>query len=323
MNTSLVDVPVALIFFNRPDTFAKVFEAVANARPSKLFLIQDGPRDGREDDIENVRKCREVINIDWECEVHQDYSDINLGCGKRVYSGLNNAFSVVDRLVIIEDDVIISEDMLPFCAELLEKYKDDERIFSISCMNMLGQYNKCPYSYLFTTSGGGISGWATWKRIWDEVDFNIGCVEDKYAMDALKLYKAPRLDGDYWVKLARNAHNAVKSGKKMSAWSYALLMSSVFVQNRMAIVTTKNLIVNIGLVGANSDNELHTVPRGIRCLYTLEHKKINWPLKHPKYVVDDYDFSRKMQKIMGRGIFTTYFRAIERRVYKAFPFLGK
>ena len=309
MNTSLADVPVALIFFNRPDTFAKVFEAVANARPSKLFLIQDGPREGREDDIENILKCREVINIDWECEVHQDYSDINLGCGKRVYSGLNNAFSVVD--------------MLPFCTELLEKYKDNERIFSISCMNMLGQYDKCPYSYLFTTSGGGISGWATWKRIWDEVDFNIGCVEDKYAMDALKLYKAPRLDGDYWVKLARRAHNAVKSGKKMSAWSYALLMSSVFVQNRMAIVTTKNLIVNIGLVGANSDNELHTVPRGIRCLYTLKHYKLDWPLKHPKYVVDDYCFSRKMQKIMGRGLFTQYFRAIERRVYKLFPFLGK
>jgi len=91
----------------------------------------------------------------------------------------------------------------------------------------------------------------------------------------------------------------------------------------MAIVTTKNLIVNIGLVGANSDNELYTVPRGIRCLYTLKHNKLDWPLKHPKYVVDDYYFSKKMQKIMGRGFFTKYYRAIERRVYKLFPFLGK
>ena len=324
MENYLVDVPVALIFFNRPDTFEKVFDAVAKSRPSKLFLIQDGPRVGREDDVDNIRKCRDIIKIDWKCEVHEDYSDQNLGCGKRVYTGLNNAFSIVDRLVIIEDDIVVSDDMLPFCSELLERYKDDQRIYSISCMNMLGQYERCPYSYLFTSSGGGISGWATWRRVWKEVDFNIGCVEDRYAMETFELYKQPRLAGKYWRKLATKVHDSVKSGKKQTAWSYAFLMSTAFTQNRLAIVSAKNLIANIGLMGVHStDNKIYTVPRGVRPLYSTKTYKLNWPLSHPHYVVDDYIFSKKMQRIAGSGFFTRYGRAVERRIYMLIPFLGK
>ena len=87
------DIAVAMIFFNRPDTLKTVFESVREAQPSKLYLIQDGARANRPKDVENVAKCREVVsNIDWECEVVHDYSDINLGCGKRIFTGLSNVF---------------------------------------------------------------------------------------------------------------------------------------------------------------------------------------------------------------------------------------
>ena len=60
-----VDVPVLLIFFARPETLEKVFESIREARPSTLLLWQDGPREGREDDVENIQKCREIAeNID-------------------------------------------------------------------------------------------------------------------------------------------------------------------------------------------------------------------------------------------------------------------
>ena len=44
MKPFLVDVPVLILFFNRPQQLSQVFEQVRNARPSKLFLYQDGPR---------------------------------------------------------------------------------------------------------------------------------------------------------------------------------------------------------------------------------------------------------------------------------------
>lgn len=323
MKPFLIDVPVALIFFNRPDTFAKVFEAVAKSRPSKLFLIQDGARENRNDDVENIAKCREVINVDWKCEVHEDFSDHNLGCGARVYSGITNAFKVVDRLVIIEDDIVISEDMLPFCAELLERYKDDQRFYSISCLNHMGTYDT-PYSYVFTTRGGGITGWATWKRVWDEMDYSIECADDKFSMSKFRLFKRPKIDGDWWANKVETTHNALKEGKKLSAWSYAFLFTTAFSQNRLRIVSSKNLITNIGLQGANSNaSSLTTVPRGLRKIYFAPAHKISWPLNHPKYVIDDYDFATQMDKVLGVGKVRSLLRAIEHKLYCIFPFLGK
>ena len=55
-----IDVAVLCIFFARPDQFAKSFERVRKVRPRVLLLWQDGPRDGRPDDIENIAKCRKI-----------------------------------------------------------------------------------------------------------------------------------------------------------------------------------------------------------------------------------------------------------------------
>ena len=43
MNQSYLKTPVALIIFNRPDSTEKVFEAIRQAKPQKLFVIADGP----------------------------------------------------------------------------------------------------------------------------------------------------------------------------------------------------------------------------------------------------------------------------------------
>ena len=323
MKPYLIDIPVALVFFNRPDTFTKVFQAVAKARPSKLFLIQDGARENRKEDVENIAKCREAIKIDWECEVHEDFSDKNLGCGARVYSGITNAFKLVDRLVIIEDDIVISEDMLPFCAELLERYKDDQRFYSISCLNHMGTYDT-PYSYVFTTRGGGITGWATWKRVWDEMDYSLECAEDQYLLSKFRLFKKPKIDGMWWANKVETTRKAIKEGGKLSAWSYAYLFTTAFSQNRLRIVSSKNLITNIGLQGANSNaSSLYTVPRGLRKIYFAPAHKMEWPLKHPKFVIDDYDYASQMDKVMGNDPFRRTFRAVEHKLYTMFPFLGK
>ena len=69
MKPFLVGVPVLILFFNRPQQLSQVFEQVRNARPSKLFLYQDGPRG--EHDLPGIKACREVTDqIDWDCKVH-------------------------------------------------------------------------------------------------------------------------------------------------------------------------------------------------------------------------------------------------------------
>ena len=65
MKPFLVDVPVLILFFNRPQQLSQVFEQVRNARPSKLFLYQDGPRSAH--DLPGIKACRAVTDqIDWD-----------------------------------------------------------------------------------------------------------------------------------------------------------------------------------------------------------------------------------------------------------------
>lgn len=80
MKPYLVDVPVLLFVFIRPDTLEKVFEVIREARPSKLFLVSDGPRINNEADRKLIEESRTIVNnIDWECEVNRLYFDENQG----------------------------------------------------------------------------------------------------------------------------------------------------------------------------------------------------------------------------------------------------
>ncbi len=324
MKKFLTDIPVALIFFNRPDTFAKVFESVAAARPSKLFLIQDGARKNKQGEDVKVLECRKHINIDWECEVYKDYSTENLGCGRRVYTGISKAFEVVDRLVIIEDDIVIGEDMLPFCAEMLERYKDDERIGVISGMNHLGVYNSTPYSYLFSMKGGAIWGWATWKRVWDDMDWDLECAENDYVMTTLSKNTLPQMDGISIAKRIMSKYNSMKRGERQTSWTTQFDATTCKLQHRMNLIPSMNLTSNIGLIGEHSNSEkLQQLPRGMRRLYFAKTYKFQWPLKHPKYIIDDVVYSDKQRKIMTGGFMGQYFRLAERFLYKIIPCLGK
>ena len=131
---ALVDVGVLILFFNRPEPLKLVFEQVKKARPSKLFLYQDGPR--CEKDMPGILACREVMSdIDWDCEVYTNYQRENAGCDPSNYRAQRWAFSIVDKCIIFEDDSIPSVSFFQFCKELLDKYENDTRISMIAGFN--------------------------------------------------------------------------------------------------------------------------------------------------------------------------------------------
>jgi len=313
MNDALIDVPVALIFFARPDVLKETFSAIKNARPSKLFLIQDGPREGRMDDAEDIKKCRDIVSdIDWKCEVHEDFSELNLGCGKRVYSGLTKAFESVDRLVIIEDDCVPGKSFLKFCEEILEKYKYDERIGLISGMNHLGIYKECTDDYFFSFSGS-IWGWATWKRVWDTVDFEMSYLNDQRVSRLLLNLGNKRI-----VKNGKKKLTELNSGKKLSSWTYQFVLN-VLLQNMLVIVPKYNLTKNIGLTtnSEHSQSSIKRVPRGLRKIYFMKSHEMEFPLKHPKFVINDIGFKKKVDRILGTGYpLVRLYRIIESVFYR-------
>ena len=288
--------PIALIFFNRPDTLAKVFERVRAARPEKLFLIQDGPRN--ENDVERIMQCREIVDkIDWECDVVRDYSEVNLGCGVRPQSGITNAFKQVDRLIILEDDCVAEESFFDYCTELLEKYHDDERICYISGLNHFESWDCGDYDYFFTKTGA-IWGWATWKRAWTKYyDYYVKDISDKYSFELTKkqishkYVATSRSEG--WLKANRSAEN----GEKLSYWD-AQWGFVKYSQNMLVIVPKYNQISNIG-VGAYSTHATSLKKeefKKYKNFVFIPTKKLEFPLKHPKCVVCDIVYDNLVYK---------------------------
>lgn len=300
MRKSNIDIPVALIFFNRPEQFAKVFETVKKAAPSQLFLIQDGARENNEKDVENIKKCREVLKgIDWECEINEDFSQENLGCGKRIFTGLSKCFEKVDRLVILEDDCVPSQSFFPFCKEILEKYKDDERVGMITGMNHINTFDKVDSDYFFAMVGS-IAGWATWKRSWELTNYDLNVIaDDEVAMRHLKNYQdfAPTRNTVHKNVLKKKA--ILDNGGKLSSWSTQFGINQIL-QSKLIVVPKVNLMSNIGLTAesANSVSDIKFIPRGLRPLYQLKLYEMDFPLKHPKYVLNDIEYCHRVDDIM-------------------------
>lgn len=305
-----IDVAVLLVFFSRPKCFAQVFEQVKKARPSKLFLYQDGAREGNQRDIEGIRRCREIAeDIDWDCEVYTLYQEKNFGCDPSEYIAQKWAFSHVEKCIILEDDDVPSQSFFPFCKELLDKYENDERINMICGMNNLETVSS-PYSYLFTHTGS-IWGWASWRRVIDSWEGDYAFLNEGYDKELL---------------LASLKMRGIKTRSKLAVWEAnkqsgvehyeTILGVGQYVNSRLNIVPTKNMIHNIGNTpegGTHSTCGIETIPKGLRKIFTMPTYEIDFPLKHPKYVIEDVEYRKKLYRIMGSGHpFVSFYRRVEK-----------
>lgn len=142
--------PVIFIIFNRLDTAKQVFEAIKAARPKTLLVIADGPRPDRPGEADKCEATRAIIHeVDWECDVHTNFSSVNMGLCQRISSGITWAFEIVDKAIILEDDCVPDPSFFHFCADILERYEADERVMMISGNNHLFGRTGTADSYYF------------------------------------------------------------------------------------------------------------------------------------------------------------------------------
>ena len=157
---------VALLVFNRPEITRRLVAAVHTAKPSKVLIFGDGARADHPEDIELVRATRAVVSAaPWECEVLTNYSEVNLGTKYRPATGLDWVFDTVEQAIFLEDDCLPHPSFFRFCGELLERYRDDERVRMISGNNFGRGPRASDESYFFSQYVG-IWGWANWRRAW-------------------------------------------------------------------------------------------------------------------------------------------------------------
>jgi len=144
----MFDIPILFIIFKRPDTTSVVFEQIKKIKPKKLYIASDGPRN--ESDIEKCLQTKKIVeNIDWPCEIKRNYSEKNLGCGRRVSSAIDWIFEKEEQAIILEDDCLPNKDFFLYCKQMLETYKGNEKIMMISGTNYLQQWKDKDVDYFF------------------------------------------------------------------------------------------------------------------------------------------------------------------------------
>lgn len=288
-----IDVAVLMLFFNRPDHFQKVFDEVKKARPAKLFLYQDGARGER--DMPGIDACREIAsdeNIDWECEVHRFYQTRNQGCDPSGHLSQKWAFSMVDKCIVLEDDCVPSQSFFPFCKEMLDRYEHDERISMIAGFNEDEITDYCPNSYFFT-SVFAIWGWASWRRVFEKRDEQYTFLDDAYTMRELKSFvKSRKLRSD----LIRMMQDHRASGKQ---YFESLFWSAMLLSSGMAIMPARNLINNLGLSDESThfSGSMKTTPKAYRKIFMMKRHELEFPLKHPRYILEDVEYKERLYKI--------------------------
>ena len=269
MSTWQLTTPVVLTVFNNPNTTQKVFDAIREAKPPKLFVISDAPRNNKEGEAEQCAAARAIINqVDWECEVLTNHSDVNLGPRQRISSGIDWVFEQVEEAIILEHDCLPHPNFFRYCQELLEKYRDHENIMIISGNNLQFGRKRTEDSYYFSRYSH-IWGWATWRRSWNKYDISIEKWDSLKESSWLHNFLQNEQATMYWSRIFDHVYNG------FDTWDYSLLFS-LWINAGLCILPEVNLVSNIGF-GANAENCKDTSSP----LANMKAEPMNFPLKHP------------------------------------------
>lgn len=241
-----------MLVFNRPETTFQVFEEVRRARPARLYVASDGPRPNRAQEAGLVERTRGIVDaVDWPCCVRTLFRDENLGCRNAVSGALDWFFEQEEEGIILEDDCLPSQSFFGFCDVLLERYRDNTRVFNITGFNKQQRWKPVKHDYFFS-SAGGIWGWATWRRAWRCYDPEMNELESWSETQYLQQKLGKTLGKLRQRQLERAAEN-IRNGKISSwafPWAYTRLKHDAF-----ACVPSRSLVENIGF-GAGATHTL-------------------------------------------------------------------
>jgi hypothetical protein len=299
--------PIAFIIFNRPDTTERVFAEIAKARPTKLLVVADGPRENRTEDLEKCSATRAIIDrVDWDCEVLTNYSDLNLGCKRRVSTGIDWVFELVEEAIILEDDCLPDPTFFRYCQELLERYRDDKRIGMISGDNFQFGRRRNQDSYYFSKYVH-IWGWATWRDRWTG-SYDVSMSKWPRIRDEGWLLDILRDESEfvYWRKIFERVYHG-----EIDTWDYQWVFAN-WVEGRSAIMPASNLISNIGF----GNNATHTTSDSD--VANIPFCPLSFPLIHPvgmfqNYWADQFNY-RKCFKVSFLKRLRYKIKAILRRI---------
>lgn len=235
--------PILVMAFNRPDHLRVLVDRLREIGPDSVYFAVDGARAGKRQEADQVAQCRQMIeDIDWIPNKSTLFQDANLGCGRGVTTAITWFFDNEEAGIILEDDIIPDPSFFPYCAELLDRYRHDQRVFAISGCNFVPAefqtHPELPYRF---SQVPHIWGWATWRDRWSHHRLDISGWQKELPPVELWRRTGRSVSGAaYWAStfelLARG---------EVDTWDGQLVLAGM-VHRQLTATSNVNLIRNIG-----------------------------------------------------------------------------
>lgn len=272
---SQFNTPILLISFNNLSTTARVFEVIKKIKPKKLFFAVDAPR---ENFLEEIEKCNAVKNlvskIDWDCELKTFFPENNLNARLAVSSAISWFFKDCSEGIILEHDCLPDESFFKFCEELLERYRDDERVMHIGGNCFIPDNLKNSNDSFYLSSVPHIWGWATWSRAWKYYNLEMKSFPDFLKQKQINNIFSKKIERSFWNNVFYRNYQRLDNTWDFQ-WTYA-----VFSQGGICLNPCKNLVSNIGFLpdALNTKDCNHKFAN-------LKLENIRFPLVYPEFFI--------------------------------------
>ena len=289
------DVPILLILWRRPEATRKLIKVLKSIKPRNLYIACDGARDGNSIEIQKVKKTREIVKkeINWNADLNTFFSEKNVGCKYGVSNSINWFFNNVEEGIILEDDCIPHIDFFEFCEVLLEKYRNDKRIFCISGANQINQ--KIGNGSYFFSRYNHCWGWASWRRCWNEYDVEMSRWPEFKKSELIQSSFFLKKEQDFWIK----SFDKFYFYGFPESWDYQWFFTAL-INGGMTIIPNQNLIENIGF----GEDATHTIS-GKSPLKRMLNKKFGssgvLPIRHPDFVIRSEFADKIVEKLTFSG----------------------
>ena len=297
--------PIALFTYNRADKTQRAVESLLQnkeAKYSDLFVFADGPKTPeKKAGVEENRKYIHTISGFNSVQIIE--REKNWGLANSLIAGITEVINKYGKVIVVEDDLILSPYFLQFMNDGLEKYKDDDRVSSISGF-IPPVEEKMPNTFFLRYFE--CWGWATWDRAWKLLN-----TDTKYLLRKVRMKTYDfNLDGScglYGILYCQKVGS-------VNSW-YIRLYASFYLANKLTLFPGKTLVTNEGLDGSGthcvkSDNSSTSIyydkPIEIDYIVVEENKKA-------RYLVSQ-SFKKALPTSKGLRSFFYTFKSFLRRL---------
>lgn len=239
--------PIIIFAFNRVDTLRNTVSSLLNneeAKESELFVYVDGPRKQKPGEAEKVKTVQEFVKtINGFKNVTYSFSEENKGLGTSIIAGVTEVINRYGRAIVLEDDLVFSSNFLAFMNDGLNRYENEQKVFSIC-----GYTNKVKVpkgydhdAYFCTRSSSW--GWGTWADRWKTVDWEL---------KDWSRYKKMGRAFNRWG--GSDCFRMLRSVKECGATSWAIRFGFFqFLQDKLSLFPIVSKVRNDGFDGAGTN----------------------------------------------------------------------